>query len=678
LCAARTSLPAAAPSTRPLKSNRLRPWRIPRLGAVLLVFLLGWAVGSGPLSTEGHGFVAGGELRAPVGSGATEVTEAGARDNQEWIERRRRIDQEFDKQLRDLADKCEDLGLVEEARTTRQWQFERDPRRQYIFLPSAGELSPPMKPPGRESTKDPDAEQGSLQDKWQRKFLELRGVQAESLWQLALDHALAGDGAHAYRLLFEILRHAPDHRQARRVLGFERGPKGWRTRRDEPRLAQPNVPHALLGWQKRSYWKYETEHFSIVTNKDAAAARQLGDRLESLHVVWRQLFFPIWASNTALQARMQGRDDRLGPDRRHDVVLFSTRDEFVARLGKGRPQIDRALGIYLDKERVAFFHVGEPLTNGTWSHEATHQLFQETNDAPLDVGKLHGAWAVEAVALYMESLIIRPEYATVGGIDADRLQFPRYRTLRGVPGASLERLASMTRDDLQQDPEISVLYGAAAGWAHFFMDAESGRYRNSFTRYLGELYAGRADHRSLKESLRVEFDELERQYRRFLDLTDDDWRRTEFAPVLQKLAMGRTQLTDAACRQLQAFSALEWADLAFLPVSDDGLRNLQRAAGLKQLFLERTLITDDGLAALAGLEMLEELDLSDCKISDRGLQHLAGLKRLKKLYLTNCSITDTGLRQLRSLKKLDTLELTGTQVTPGGIEELKQALPLWK
>jgi hypothetical protein len=400
--------------------------------------------------------------------------------------------------------------------------------------------------------------------------------------------------------------------------------------------------------------------------------------LELLHVVWRQLFFPIWSSSAALRARMLGRDDRLGPNRRHDVVLFATRDEYLAKLGNGRPQIDRTLGIYLDKERVSFFHVGESMTNVTWSHEATHQLFQETNDAPLDVGKQHGAWAVEAVALYMESLLFRSEYATLGGIDADRLQFPRYRTLRDVPGASLERLTSMTRDELQQDPEISILYGAAAGWAHFFMDGESAHYRDAFIRYLGDLYAGRTNERSLMLALQAEFGELERQYRRFLDLTDEDWRRTEFAPGIQKIAMGRTQLTDAACRQLSTFSALEWADLAFLPVSDDGVGQLRSASGLKQLFLERTLITDDGLGALAGLTLLEELDLSDCKISDQGLQKLAGLKRLKKLYLTNCPITDNGLRKLRPLAKLDTLELSGTQVTADGISELKQALPLWK
>ncbi len=577
---------------------------------------------------------------------------------------RQALDEAFRQKLQELATKCDQIQLVDQARITRSWHLTRDPRRSYFFTPAAVDPLQPAAGAPREV------------EQWYQKFCQLRRERAAALWDLALAEVAANNGSAAYPLLYEVLRENPEHRQARFALDDSPSPGH---RRSAPKLA--SIDHPRLGWRKQKYWRHETDHFRISTNLNAKAASELGDKLEQLHMAWRQVFFTYWASSKVLHQRMLGRDEPFGPARHHEVVLFRNRNEYLAAFSAAQPQIDKTLGIYQDKEHTAFFYSGDDSIHGTWYHEATHQLFQEVHgDTPPDAGKEHDTWAVEAIALYMESLQQHSGYMTVGGVDADRLQFARYRALRGDYLLPIEKLTSLGRDALQKDPDISRIYGQSAGVAHFLMDGQSGKLRQPFLQFLSELYLGIARPDSLRQRLNADYAALDAQYREFLQVTDQDIVQAPLSPQLRNLCLGKTSITDRALAKLQPLKKLEWVDLAFTPITDQGISQLQGATKLKQLFLEQTRISDQALQAIGRFGELEELDLSSCEISDDGLKQLTALKKLRKLHLTNCPITDEGLRHLQELKRLDTLELTGTRVTPDGeaVLRLQKALPAWK
>lgn len=610
---------------------------------------------------------------------------------------------DFPSRLEALAAKCDELKLPEQAAITRDWLIPRHPGRQYLFLPGAAEVPAP------------DGKAADFVKKWYAKFRALRTVQAAALFAEA-EQALADDRpTRAYQLLFEVLREDPDHAEARRILGYSRKGNGpWLLPETERMRAEvARIPHARLGWPAGKYWRLETHHFQIVTNHSAKEALEAGNLLEDLHTLWRQMFFRYWSNRAALEARFDGGREPLAPPRpRMQVVLFKTRDEYLAKLAPAQPQIGVTLGIYLDQERTSYFYAGDTSVYPTWQHEATHQLFQEAVPGVIDhPGEEQNFWAIEGVALYMESVkrghsTFSKDCWTAGGCEADRLQFARYRALAGDFYQPLASLVMMGREELQTSADIRKLYAQSAGIAQFLMvddtltrsvsegasiptrsvsegtagQASSGTpaYREAFTELLTAIYRGDDTAESLARFTAAAYPALDEQYRTFLNVTDDDLAGIPDPLAVRNLSLGRTSVTDAGLAHLAGCKNLAWLDLSLTDVTDDGLQPIAAAAGLKQLFLEGTQVTDASLPLIAGLKQLEELDLSKLEITDKGLAALAGLKQLKILHLSGTPITDAGLIHLRGLKQLEQLETTGTRVTPEGLQRLQAALPKLK
>ena len=218
--------------------------------------------------------------------------------------------------------------------------------------------------------------------------------------------------------------------------------------------------------------------------------QQVATYLERVHAVWQQLFYEYWSVPGRLAARFKGEDQSLGPDHTFSVVLFADRDEYVRQLSRSEPQIEMSVGYYSQSHKMAFFYAGDDATRPTWVHESTHQFFQESgNVAPL-VGEQGNFWAVEGVALYMESLIDRDSYATTGGADADRLQYARFRKLSEGYYVASGDLVGYGREQIQKDPNIRQLYSQCAGLSHFFLHGDEGRMWRPFIDYLATVYRG--------------------------------------------------------------------------------------------------------------------------------------------------------------------------------------------
>jgi Protein of unknown function (DUF1570)/Leucine Rich repeat len=558
---------------------------------------------------------------------------------------------EFGSRLVKLADKCDELGLGEQASITRSWLVPRGPERQYLFTNHGTN-------PHRPSDNDSD-----LVKFWHRKFVELRADHAKSLFKLAKETVERGDGTMAYQLLHEVLHHDPGHRDARRILGLAPTNSMRIARRPGKRT------HADFNWRRGDYWQIESEHYRITTNESANAGVELAKKLEAFHSVWQQVFFRYWSADESLAERFRGGNARLGRRKKMAVVLFADRDEYIKQLERYEPQIAMSLGYYMKGEQKAFFYAGDATVEPTWYHEATHQLFQELGNAIADVGETSNFWIVEGIAVYMESLVAHDGYMTLGGVDAERLQYARVRALTGEFYLPLNELVRLGREDLQRHEDIRRIYTQAAGLTYFLMDGAKQEYRQALVDFITMLYLGRAQPTTLASRCGVELESLDDEYAKFLVVQDDDLVHLNPPSVVKNLALGRTKVTDVGVKRLGKHTDLQWLDLSYTRVSDSGIAHLANATSLRRLNLEGTTITGKSLEIVSQFSQLEELDLSGTKITDAGVASLAKLKHLQVVWLTGTSVTDACLEAFQDSKQLEFLEVSQTRVTTAALQK---------
>ena len=352
---------------------------------------------------------------------------------------------------------------------------------------------------------------------------------------MALGEDRPGD---AYRLVYEALRENPEHPAALTMLRSAESDSSIEVRR-------ATTADSLLDWERGRYWLVTSPHFEIETNVARGdEAKQIAQRLEQLHTVWRQVFFDYWIEGATGTFRFE-RPHLPAPrmTARHRVVVFRDRQEYVVRLTALRVSgAGISKGFYADEQKRSFFYAGEEAAYGTWYHETTHQLFQETGATVDAVAKEGDVWLVEGAAMYMESLQERDGVVTVGGFDARRLQYARHRRLVDKFHKPLAELARMGRAELAADEDIGQLYSEACGLAHFLMDYEQGKYRTATIELLKEIYAGRARSDSLAALTGTPLEQLDAQYESFLTDVDDEDLAKYLMPAerLTALALPRT------------------------------------------------------------------------------------------------------------------------------------------
>lgn len=452
---------------------------------------------------------------------------------------RRLLDQEFAQKLSSLADQCHQLDLPEQEKITRNWFFPRDPSRQYyVLIPREGTARPAE-----------GASAGVL--KWHDSFRQARQDHAERLFELSKEALGQGQAVGAYQLLFDVLREDPDHAPARRILGYQKDGQTWYTGFAARQSRVGKVLHPKFGWLQAEHvirydsgqrlfkgrwvsaadedrfrgriesgWRVETDHYVVKTNHSLQAGVALGSKLEELYSVWRRMFVKYYSSDHILARRLRGETVALGPARKYQVVFFRNRGEYVAQLKREQPLIDITLGIYLGKQRKAYFFAGSEQEDATLFHEATHQLFYETTPAGRrtrdDIGSDHNFWIIEGVALYMASLVRHDGYYSVGGLDAARLQAARHHVVSGDFFLPLVELVALGRQQFQTHEQIRPVYSQSAGLAQFLMDGRRGRYRDALVDYIKTVYARRDQMDTLSRLAGSSYAQLDAQYREYL------------------------------------------------------------------------------------------------------------------------------------------------------------------
>jgi hypothetical protein len=441
-------------------------------------------------------------------------------------------------QLDVLAAWCQSHGLAEQARKTRSWLRPRDPNKLYLaILPQAV---------GRPPLAD-DAPENVVQ--WDNQMDKLQHKQAAALFDLARKAVLHNRASLAFDLMMAAIHEYPDHEAIRRILGYEKYQGQWRSADELACLKKGMVWDASFGWIPKSRvhryhageryangrwvsaeddarlhrdiqagWIIQTDHYRVRTNDSLEAGVKLGQSLERLYRVWKQLFIRYYASEEQVASLFDGRSRGRRMDLpRYDVTYFRDREEYNRYLGATIPNIGISVGYYIPQLRQAFFFGGKDYDPRTLNHEATHQLFNESRPAVPTAGHRDNFWVIEGIAMYMESLHEEDGFYVLGGSDDVRMQAARFRLLNDNFYVPLAEFNAMGKDQVQADKRIATLYSQAAGLTHFLIHGQGGRYRDALVSYLAAVYSGQANTGTLAQLTGSSYEDLDRQYRQFME-----------------------------------------------------------------------------------------------------------------------------------------------------------------
>jgi len=444
--------------------------------------------------------------------------------------------QKYAAKLELLAAWCDEQGLAEQATQTRERAKPADPNVIRV-------LALPVRV-GETSELAADAPKNVAE--WHRRYWLLRREQAKRYFQLARTAIHAGQPSLAFDLVHAAVAEDPDYEPVRRLLGYQEFHGQWRTRWEIQKLRADNIWDERFGWIRKAElpryekgerpyrgrwisaeedarlhadirrgWDVETEHYSIRTSHGIEAAVRLGRRLEDLYRVWRQIFVCYYATPQQVEAMFDRQAPRMNLPR-FKVVYFRDRAQYQRDLAGVLPGIENSEGVYLTNMRRAYFFGGDDADEETVLHEATHQLFYESRPVARAAGESANCWVIEGIAVYMETLRREGDYYVLGGFDRPRMKAARYRLFKSQFYVPFETLSRYGLGQLQADPNMPKLYSQIAGWTEFLVYYDQGRYRDALVDYLIGVYNGSQDPTLLARLCRTSYDELDREYREFM------------------------------------------------------------------------------------------------------------------------------------------------------------------
>jgi nucleotide-binding universal stress UspA family protein len=336
------------------------------------------------------------------------------------------------------------------------------------------------------------------------------------------------------------------------------------------------------------------------------------------------------------------------------------------------------VGYYNPTARKSFFYPDENL-EATFFHELTHQLFNESSQfevAP-NVGSAGGAWMLEGIALYMESLQDHEHHWTVGGFETPRLQTARYRAIRDGYWPEWKAYSSGTIDAWKADADVALYYSHAAGLTHMLLDRvqNSAAARNGYMAALRGVYQGRQGAgRDLIEQLGSSPELARDKFQELMTVTDADVLLLgQRGLQVKDLVLAGSQLQPATWQSLAEQTGLQWLDLSFSNATMADLANwIGELRELQRLSFEGTGVDGGVLHGLSKLPHLVELDLSRCAITDADLRALEGCQPLATLWLSKTGVTEACLETLAKLPALQFCDVQGTAISPAAWEAFQQ------
>ncbi len=596
--------------------------------------------------------------------------ESGGSDNNQnqanppnWRQARIALEHQFGKELVKIADWCRKQGLPQQVEQTYQLKIQRDPHRQYIFLPTTEAMPTP-----------PDGPKGQ----WLEKINHAKRDHANRILELARLAADAEAGATAYQLLHEVLYYDRDHQEVRDMLGHKSRDDRWVVTSDKIRIRQSTGDQELFGWPAGSYWRVETPHFEIDSLASKERTLYLAEKLEDWYSVWRQVFFEYWSTPRVVARWISGKS-KARPNvgnRSFKIYFFPDKNSYLATLANRVRGIAVSAGYYSSTEQASFFYDGGENEEATWRHELTHQLFREASRADATSLRNQYFWIDEGIACYFESMCQFNGYVTLGGFDTQRLQYSRLRVFLERYYVALKDLSAIGRDGFQQRADIKLLYSQVAGITNMLMNDRSGADEQAMVEFLRLVYKGRLKPDSLPQIIGRSFEELDQQYAQFLKVDSQTVAHFLTQPETRtELSVSQAGLDFDAYQAIGHCINLNWLDLSGNRITKAGMAELKECDRLSQLFMTQCQIDADGLQPLSELDNLQELEISGSAVQDHHLESLQGLNQLLSIRVVGTRVSDQGLLALAKIPSLKTVDVTNTLVTAQGVATFNAKRP---
>ena len=454
-------------------------------------------------------------------------------------EKRAKLYADLSLDLEDLAKWCDDRGLTEAAAATRRVASRNTggPVLSDVSLPKYAQLPIDKKLP-------PDEFQRQTQ------LRQLRRKYAAEVYRLSREALRGGYPSFSMELIKETSIHDPDHKNARRILGyqafFDRDRQQDKTYAGEwvspfaARQMSPPRRHVWddrFGWipqtQLKEYndgkrpwkgrwitaereaeyrrdfnnaWEIRTDHFLVKTNYSQKRGVEIAVALERYHDFFKRTIPSFFETPEELEKKFIKKTKRARDQKPFVVHFYATREEYNRRLIGDVPQIAMTNGMYHDDKIVHFYHDSESQNDATLFHEATHQIldFHTEKDRmlaararasktrqriqPWVVGGDNNFWMIEGIACYMESLKEEGGRLTTGNRQFARFATAHQRIATGGYYMPMQKMSAMGRRAFQTDKNIAKNYTQASGFVHFLIHYNNGLYRNALVGFLTELY----------------------------------------------------------------------------------------------------------------------------------------------------------------------------------------------
>jgi len=232
-----------------------------------------------------------------------------------------------------------------------------------------------------------------------------------------------------------------------------------------------------------------------------------GQQLEHLAAAWNLLF-------AELNIKTLNIKEGESASQRHRVTLYRDKQEYIARLRRFEPAIDQTNGFYSAPKKTAYFFSTE---TKILFHEGTHQILAEHffhNNPP---AFRNNFWAVEGMALFMETLKIEEKSYKIGDILANRLYSAKVYRFERNHHLPIRKLTAMSAADIQTNADLQQIYSQSAALTHWLMFAEKGRYRSAWFELLRLTYRDSAKPETLSELTGLSYEELDAKYAEFLE-----------------------------------------------------------------------------------------------------------------------------------------------------------------
>ncbi len=556
----------------------------------------------------------------------------------DWRGERIALENEFLNDLNRISRWCDANGQPKLAQTTLSLFTDRDPRRQYIFLPPKQSM--------------PILSTGGPQE-WLDQINQASVDHGSRIFALAKIAGDQGAGSYAYQFLNEVLFYDRDHLVTRKILGHKRQKDGWNVAPDSLRAKTATRPHDFVQWPARSYVRVLTPHFEIESNAEEARIAYLAKELEQAYLIWRQVFYDYWGSSDAVKRWIDGKGTASRSRRRYRILFFKDRNSYLQQLSPLVPGVEVSTGYYDGKAEISFFYDGDKTSEDTWRHELTHQLFRESGRATNQ--KAFESQLIcldEGIATYAESTTknqhLFGEFYTLGGFDSRRIQYARFRRFLEDYFIPSKELSDLGRVQLQQRNDLVKIYSESAGLAEFLMNSERGALQPKLNQFLKIMYQGKVKPGRFQSAIGKTFLELDEQYVDFLKIQPSEITRFLIRPDLKtELSLPGVNLNLDDFKAIGKCTRISWLDLSGSRLPNACFSKLKHCGQLNQLFLNGCQLEEGALTGISSLPNLDEIDLSGSSISKRDLPDLTQASQLKSLNLTRTRITEDGIKFLK-------------------------------